>query len=501
MENEEKLNVATKTKLATVEEKITSTLSSNNKVTKVLTLNAKQMINKINVESGQVKFEGEVVFSLLVSVESGEILPLEQKAEFSKVVESEKINSSSIAIVEGVVEDVSSAFEGDDLKLSCSCVFDVYVINALADVSCAKRPESVLTKEDDVSFVSFVGNEEHKFNVNLELAKDKISKVLSVSAMPYIKTILSSNDYFVTTGEVYFSVVYETSDGEVKSTNKREDFSQEVECGGVTKDSIIQANVFAGKENIIEGENSYAIEVPLTINAQVFANTTTSCIVDAYSLDNEIELTTASYTYSEFLQTVTSEENIITNFKLSENFAQIDKILAVSPIGIIKTKQIVKDGEILVEGIASINIIYYTEDDDGNRVLSSVDVSVPYSTTFSVAELKSQDEACVYLSFGDINVKNRHGRDLEMLIELKANINIFRSKNGAITTDIMIGEEKLPSENALEVYVVREGEDLWDVSKKLNISSTDFILQNRDISLPLHAGDKVIAYHRLKEEQ
>ena len=500
MENEEKLNVATKTKLAMVDEKVLATLSPNGKVTKVLTLNAKQTINKINVDNGQVKFEGEVLFSLLVSMENGEILPLYEKATFNKTIDDERIKSSSIVTIESFAEDVTSSFDGEDIKLSCTCVFETFLLNAIDDLYCAKKEGNVLTKEEEISFESLTNNISHNFNVTIEINKDKINKILSVYAMPYIKNLMPATDYFVSTGEVYTTIVYETTDGEVKSINKREDFSEEIECVGATKESVIQASIYIGQENIVEGETAYNIELPLIVNAQVFNTTSISCIVDAYSLDNEVALTTTSFSHDEFLQTITSEDNIITNFKLSENFAPIDKILAVIPLGIVKTKQIVKNGELLVEGIATFNIIYYSEDDDGNRVLSSVDVSLPFSNTFGVGEILPTDEATTQLSFGDINVKNRHGRDLEMLIELKANINVFRPKTGAITTEIVVGDEKMPNENALQIYVVKDGEDLWEVSKKLNISSTDFILQNKDISLPLKAGDKVIAYHRLKEE-
>ena len=50
--------------------------------------------------------------------------------------------------------------------------------------------------------------------------------------------------------------------------------------------------------------------------------------------------------------------------------------------------------------------------------------------------------------------------------------------------------------NSLEIYLAKEGQSLWDVSKELNMSTTDIVNQNSDLTLPLKAGENIIAYRQ-----
>ena len=84
---DDKLNIATKTKLGVVQIKNTVAVSSadNAKITKVLTASAKPRIENILVDNMEVKFEGVVDYDFLVVLEDNQIVPLSQKSNFSQV--------------------------------------------------------------------------------------------------------------------------------------------------------------------------------------------------------------------------------------------------------------------------------------------------------------------------------------------------------------------------------------------------------------------------------
>ena len=215
----------------------------------------------------------------------------------------------------------------------------------------------------------------------------------------------------------------------------------------------------------------------------------------------EVDGVITSFEQNDFNSTKQVEENILTNFSLSETISPIDKILAVVPTNIRIVNQIVKQGEVLIDGIAMLNIIYYSEDEEGNNILNSVDVDVPYSLTFSALDVNEKDNVFINVSFGDINVKSRHGRELEILAEIKINYNNTVPSVSYITTEILLGDEKETRDCGLEIYLAKSNQTLWDIAKELNVSVTDIMTQNSELSLPLKDGEKIVVYRQLRIEE
>ena len=144
------------------------------------------------------------------------------------------------------------------------------------------------------------------------------------------------------------------------------------------------------------------------------------------------------------------------------------------------------------------NGITYIEDEEGNNILNSLDIEVPYSLNISVSDLEEKDRVVSQIVLGDINVKNKRGKDLEILAEAKINYDIIKNNISAITTQVVLGEEKSQKDYNLEIYQAKENQSLWDIAKELNISTADLISQNGELTLPLKSGEKIISYKQRK---
>lgn len=505
MENTDKLNIATKTKLGVAQLKNTVTINSDFQITKVLTASVRTKVENIIPSSGEVKFDGSIEYDLLVVLDNNEITPITEKSTFSLVFEGNDISPDSVIQIEShVVELNSSNFASGDFSYNSTIDFDIYTINQNTDLECAIPPEDVFVREGEVPYTSLVCNTAFEASINFELPKDsKINKILYIKNYATIKSVIPSVDYFVVAGEVYSTIVYSTDDGVIKSLNKENSFSEEIEAKGTNKDSNIQAFVSTNEPIITENDegNRFIFEIPICINSFVFNREIKSCVIDAYSIKYEVNLTTTSFEQNDFNSTKQVEENILTNFSLSETLSPIDKILAVIPTNIRLVNQIVKQGEILIDGIATLNIIYYSEDEEGNNILNSVDVDVPYSLTFNAPEVNEGDNVLINVSFGDINVKSRHGRELEILAEVKINYNNTVSSISYITTEISLGDEKEIRDCGLEIYLAKSSQTLWDIAKELNVSVTDIMSQNSELSLPLNDGEKIVVYRQLHTDE
>lgn len=498
----DKLNVATKVKLGNVQIKNNVTLSNveDSKITKVLTISAKPIIEDVLVQNGVVKFEGVVDYDLLVVLENNNIVPLTQKSTFSQVYENLAIEEDSVVNIYNSVLEVNNVSSNvGDISYYSLIGFDIYLIKQNFITDHAKPLDDVFVKENELTYNSFIDNVVYDGVVNYEISKDsRVNKILFVNSCATIKSVIPAKDYFVVSGEVYLSIIYSSEDEEIKCINKEVSFSEEIESVGVSKESIIQTQIKTKESVVVENteKNIFNFDTPIQVFAQVYNKSSVKNIVDAYSLKNEVKLSVTSFEEDDFISTRQVEENILTNFVLSENIPLIDKILTVTPINISIVNQMVKNEELLLEGIANINLIYYFEDDNGNNILNSLDIDLPYSIAFNILDLKENDEVISQICLGDINVKNKRGKELEILAEVKVNFDVIKNKISAITSKIEIGEEKPPKDYALEIYLAKENQTIWDIAKELNMSTADLVSQNSDLTLPITNGERIIAYRQ-----
>ena len=498
LENTDKLDVATRTKLGETQVKtsVSVTFVGDAKITKVLTASVRPVVSNVVSTSGLIRFDGEMWYDFIVVLENGEVVPFSESVKFEDGLEDNIVKEGMPVCLDFNVVDISSS----NGEYSSNVEFTAYVVETNNELSCAIPPEGVMTRDEDICFDSLVADGTYESKIDIELPKDsKTNKILFARSFASIKSIVPSTDYFAISGEVFSTIVTESSEGQIRTLTKETTFNEEIEAKNVNKDSNIQAVINMGETTINEEttENKFVLNFPFSINFTAYNQNQTKCVEDAYSLTNEVNLTTSSLVRDEFATTKLAEENLLTNFTLSDDILSIDKILAVIPLNVQVVNYEAKDNEIMVEGIASVNLVYNHEDEDGNNILSSVDIEVPYSLGFATPDVKSSDNVRLVSSFGDINVKARHGRELEILCELKLNYSIASQSISSITTEITLGEEKTPKDCALEIYVAKEDESLWDIAKKLNITVADLLSQNGELSLPIKEGQKIIAYNRL----
>ena len=150
--------------------------------------------------------------------------------------------------------------------------------------------------------------------------------------------------------------------------------------------------------------------------------------------------------------------------------------------------------------MASFSLVYYSEDEEGNNVLNSVLVEVPYSLSVLASDVHEGDDIAVNLSFGDINVKSKKGKELDIIVGIRVNYDISRGFISAVATSVTYGDEKIMKDYALEIYVAKENQTLWDIAKELNISTDNLLAQNAELTLPISVGEKIVAYHQREEK-
>lgn len=500
MENANELNIATSKRLGDLEISNTTGFSGEGeRITKVLSATAQPRIEKISTTSGEAKIEGKVCYNFLVQQEGGEIANIMREEAFVASYQNECIVDGCEVTCMATLADLAADGTDGDVKYSSKIKLCLFAVCHNSGISCAAAPDGVFVREEETSFMSFVGKFDMTSNIFFDLSKDgKMNKILFVKNFATIKNVIPSDGYFAVSGELYSNVVYQTEDGKLKSVLKQNQFQEEIAGNGINRDSIVEVWVNAGCAAVEENQdrNVFEITSPLHFESLVFGKQTQNCIVDAFSPKNEIKLTTTSFEQTEFEATRQFDENVLTTFAVPDGVPPIDRILTTTPNNITILNQLSKQGEVTFEGIANINIVFETIDDDDNTVVNSLDVEVPYSISYSSPDIVEGGTTCAVASIGDINVKAKRGGELEILAEININFAQNKSSTNAVTTAIVLGEEKPQKDWALEIYLTHEGQSLWDVAKELNVPMSTLLEQNGELSLPLADGQKIVAYNQ-----
>ena len=501
MENANELNIATSKRVGDLE--ITNTLGfsgEGEKITKVLSATAQPLIEKISTSMGEAKVEGKICYNFLAQKESGEIANISKEENFVGNYQNECIKDGCEVFGKGSLIDLSATGTvGEDIRYSSKIRISFFAICHDAGISCAVAPDGVFVKEEETSYMAFAGRVDGVANIFFDLQKDsKMGTVLCVKNYATIKNIIASDGYFSVSGELYSNIVYQTEDGKLRSLFKQTQFQEEIAGQDITRESVVEAWVVSGCGQVEENSDRSVFEVtaPLYIEGLVFNKQTQNCIVDAFSPKYEVKLTTTSFEQSEFETTRQFDENVLTTFAVPEGVPPIDKILATMPNNISIINQVAKQGEVTFEGIANINIVFESSDDDDNISINSLDVEVPYSISYTSTDIVGNGDIFASASLGDVNVKAKRGGELEILAEVSINFVQNTTSTNAVTTSIALGEEKPQKDWALEIYLAHEGQTLWDIAKELNVSMSTLVEQNEGLSLPLQDGQKIVAYNQ-----
>ena len=490
--------------VASIQQKVSKSIDSSTdaKITKMLSLKTFPSINNIEVYNGGLKAVMQVQYEAVICLENGEILCSEEQVLQSNIAhESSLITQNSRVKIMPCVMDNQVTISQGEVTINSLISLDIYLTDNECCISLPMVDENINVKTVESPVCSIKDYISSSGIVKGEVTVDnKFRKIIFATYVGFVKNYSIKNDYFVINGEMFTNFLCEYEDGQLRSFTKSFEFSEEIEQKGIVSDDVLQLDFrtnFKPATNIVVGTNGETIidlEMPYTLTGDVYTCYNQEIITDAYNTEREVKLTAESFEHCINKSTCFAEDKIIAGFNLSEDSPRIERILGVAGENISVVNTMVKDGEIILEGIANACVIYYSEDEEGNKVLNSVMVDLPYSLNISNGEVKEGDNIVVDLKLGEISVKNKKGRELEIVANVYITYCLSRPEISVFTTNICLGEQKELSPYALEIIVAKEGEDIWDVAKRLSIKEEQLLSQNADISLPLQDGEKLVVF-------
>lgn len=507
MEQNNSISSAYRKNFDSVQNNVSTELRSENNIAKILCTNAKATISGFEALNGELRFNGEVCFMVTYINEDGDFFTLKGSEPFNSKLESPDINVNFVPSfnVETIELKVNSTSEEVKLIATIETMVEGVVTENVNYF--VNNDENIVTNCNYINYSTLEGfgklgfNFEECFETN-----EAISKVLNMTANTEILDYCLGTDYFTVEGIITINLQYvlDEENKELKQYTNCYKFKEELERMGTTKEgylilspSINQCNIETNLEQ--DGDkNKIKFTLPVDVDYIYLKPNSSEVVVDAYSLTNKLNLNIESFRIDGKNIRKCFEEKIDGKLVIDDDAPRIMKFISYCGENISITNVIREENKIILEGVASVNVVYLEEDE--TERLNSVIIEVPFSIENRLEENENvfeNDELNASAIIKDVSVRAKKGKEIDIDMDICLFVDIFSYCEDMLLSGVTIGEPLSSKEACLQIYFARKGNTLWDISKGLLTKPEKILDQNPNINLPLEKDEKIVLFKSL----
>jgi hypothetical protein len=221
-----------------------------------------------------------------------------------------------------------------------------------------------------------------------------------------------------------------------------------------------------------------SIESNIEVNTALYRNVSFNAPIDAYNVENHLELVKDNKKLFKVLGFKYVKELIKgeISFKEDEN----SRLISVLDDKIDDINYSILDKELKVKGLLNVTCLFEKE----NKF--SLDGIVPfeYSTL-----IDGDGVSIVSCTATDLKV-SKSGVEFNLHLSFTT----FKEFDCDLIVGVKEGGKKQINDSAITVYIPTEGETLWDVSKNLGVKEQDILDSNGELQFPLSSEDRIVIF-------
>lgn len=456
-------------------------------VARVLSLAVDGRVLSAEAGDGYAAVSGRVNFRLVYQTRDGAPKGVDYNADFSLKAEGAFSSEDSVNAEVSVVEaDVKTA---DGVVLTAMISVRAYAVRRTEE-ECLVDAEQCYKTQESVTLPSLVAVRSAVVSVSDEADAGDVDSVLLSDSQAIVTSASAGNGTVKVEGKVRVAVTY-SEDEEIRIREMTIPFAEEISADGAEEGDKVCASVSVRTSKLVlagvPGANIIRFEGDVAVRLNVIRCRTADVIADMFMLTNEVELRRENRKFTYFGGMKYSSESISGTAPL-EGRAPAEAVVAIPYARCYAAKAEVTEGGALVEGVLTADIIYRSENG-----IESVRAEVPYSVEIDGEFGADCDAVCFVES---IKAKARRG-ELDIEAEVGLLLCCRECCDAEYISEVTVGEEKERNDSALSLYIVSEGDEMWDVCKALTATPDDIMKQNPTIELPLTPGDRLVYFRTL----
>ncbi len=471
---------------------------STDTVERILSVNAFATIVQSQAVSGQIRYGGKATFYLSYLDVDGELKKCECGNEFAGALEKVGVVSDSRIKVSVNVDKAEANVDGIRLSISAflTIVAEVYErkeINALSG------GDNLIVDAREVPIVRGFGVKQGVFPVEEEFELGyPVQEVLSHRADAVVTAVQCGVGSIIVDGQVFLSLIalQKNEKRDIIRENKVLPFRYELECEDAmpTMQATAHAIEKSFKTDISvdpeKGTSTLLSSVTLQFEGEAFASASATLASDAFSTSDQVELV-----YDQFPYYKACEQYGVNHVGLGRS--AVDELpvgATILAVGGERAEIIsVTRKENLVEVIGTVTAIGYFKDGDGKAFTRKLETSFEKSIEVPVSDSDAVDITCLAVK-ASAKIVSLTETDLDY--ELLFTVYPCERSDIKYVKEVKCCGEKKECSSAISVFIPMEGEDLWLLSKRLNVCPETLIATNRELQFPLTGKERIVIYRQ-----
>lgn len=468
-------------------------------VEKVLASNAFAVISQSEIVSGQIRYGGKATFYLSYLGTDGEIYKCECGSEFSGALEKTKLNDNSRVRTTAVVEKVEVSTDGIKLSVSAIVCVTAYPFEK-GEVCALSGGENLIVDSKQAPVIKTFGVREGVLPLEEEFELSyPVQEILSHKASAVITAVQCGVGTIIVDGEVFVSVIalQKNQKRDIIKENKVLPFRHELECEDAmptmqatarVKEKSFKIDVAVDTEN---GTSALTSNVTLLFEGEAFTKTDVTIAADAFSTTEEVELVYDNFPYYKACEQYGSKQ-------ICNGVCSIDELsvgatmLAVGSERADIVTLAKSDGGIIING--TILALGYFKDGDGAVFTRKIELPFEKTVEYMGEERDTVEVTCI------ANKTTAKIVSLtEMSVEAELIFTVYPCERSSIryVKEVKSVGEKSKCDSAISVYIPMENEDLWSLSKRLNVCPETLVMTNKDLQFPLTGKERIVIYRQI----
>ena len=269
----------------------------------------------------------------------------------------------------------------------------------------------------------------------------------------------------------------------------REGMIPEIRCSLENRDENSGVEVrpdFDGEERVITFEQC------LNLDICIYEEEDLEILSDVYGVVKEVSAVERNAEFKKLIARSNGKVKLSDHFQAQDEKTSLHKILHTAANVQIIGKTVLESG-LEVTGTVNLRILYQGSG-DGDKY-GCIKGSIPFRC---VLEAEGIDENCLYpvqIFVDQVTVSIIDSGEVDVKCVLYLRTNIYRQWNEKIVEEIVVSEpdmEKMASLPGIAVYMVKDGESLWDIGKRYYVPVSVIKQTNELSSDEVRAGDRIL---------
>lgn len=299
-------------------------------------------------------------------------------------------------------------------------------------------------------------------------------------------------------GDVRLFILYEGEgeDHPIRSFETAIPFSGVLECHGCREGMLPDIQYRLGQKELsvrpdFDGEErSIGLELVLDMGIRVYEEENLEIISDIYGVSKEITTVTHSANLRRLLTRVTGKTKVTEHIHVEGG--TVLQLLHSEGVASLEQQSTVENG-ILLQGNLQVKVMYITGEDEAPY--GCTQAQIPYHYTLEVPDIAPEDMGKVHAEVEQLQVTMLDGEEMDVKAILCFSTVVFKNVPIEFISEINISDldsGKMSSLPGIVVYMVREGDNLWNIGKKYYVPVDTLRELNGLDSDELKAGQKLL---------